>query len=197
MLKLKKWVEGYWRGINRSKSKFSLNEVHYSDRYVTNPERKEAFLYIKNNTDADSLFINWWDYGNSLAYFAQRRSVIDQMYLPDEDVKEVSAVIVATDPDKGLQIARTLKQKHNSSEVYLMLFHYDAFLSSIMGYAVGYNLTSITESIRMTFDDNGRLVGMNDLTNQTTYYRLWTNQSIEGYTPFYLSKEVKIYRLNV
>ncbi len=175
----------------------SLNEVHYSDRYVTNPERKEAFLYIKNNTDADSLFINWWDYGNSLAYFAQRRSVIDQMYLPDEDVKAVSAVIVATDPDKGLQIARTLKQKHNSSEIYLMLFHYDAFLSSIMGYAVGYNRTSINESIMMTFDDNGRLVGMNDLTNQTTYYRLWTNQSIGGYTPFYLSKEVKIYRLNV
>ena len=175
----------------------SVNEVRYSHRYAINPERKEAFLYIQNNTDADSLFINWWDYGNSLAYFAKRRPVIDQMYFPDEHVKAICAVIMATDPDKGLQIARTLKQKHNSSEVYLMLFRADAFLATIMGYATGYDLSPGNESIRMTFDDNGRLVGQNSLTNQTTYYRLWTDQSIEGYTPFYLSKEVKIFRLDV
>ncbi|RJS73027.1 hypothetical protein CW714_03705 [Methanophagales archaeon] len=155
-------------------------------------------MYIKDNTNPDALFIHWWDYGNSLAYFAQRRSVIviDQMHFPDEDVKAVSAVIMAIDPDKGLQIARTLKQKHNSSEVYLMLFLNDAFISSIIGYAAGYNLTSRNESVRMTFDENGRLVGMNNLTNQTTYYRLWTDQSVEGYTLFYSNKEVKVYRLN-
>ena len=171
------------------------NDVRYS--YTIKPEGKQAFLYIKNNTDPDSQFIHWWDYGNSLAYFAQRRSVIDQMHFPDEDVKEVSAVIMATDPDKGLQIARILKQKHNSSEVYLMLFLNDAFISPIIGYAAGYKLTPFNDSIRMTFDENGRLVGMNNLTNQTTYYRLWTNQSIDGYMPFYASNEVKIYRLNV
>ncbi len=173
----------------------SLNDVRYS--YTIKPEWKQAFMYIKNNTDPDSLFINWWDYGNSLAYFAQRRSVIDQMHFPNEDVKAVSAVIMATDPDKGLQIAQTLKQKHNSSEVYLMLFLRDAFISPIIGYAAGYKLTPFNESISMTFDEHGRLVGMNNLTNQTTYYRLWANQSIEGYTPFYASNEVKIYRLNV
>jgi len=47
----------------------------------------------------------------SLAYFAKRMPVIDQMYFPDDDVKAISAVIMATDPDKGLQIARTLKQR--------------------------------------------------------------------------------------
>ncbi len=119
------------------------------------------------------------------------------MYFPDVDVKAVSAVIVATDPDEGLQIARALQQKHNSSEVYLMLFWYDAFLTAIMGYFTGYDLSPGNESIQMTFDDNGRLVGQNELTNQTNYYRLWTNQSIEGYTPFYVSKEVKIFRLDV
>jgi len=175
----------------------SVNEVRYSHRYTVNPEREQAFLYIKNNTDPDSLFIHWWDYGNSLAYFAQRRSVIDQMHFPDEDVKAVSAVIMAIDPDNGLQIARTLKQKHNSSEVYLMLFLNDAFISPIIGYAAGYKPALFNESIRMTFDDNGRLVGMNNLTNHTTYYRLWTEQSIEGYTLFYANKEVKVYRLNV
>jgi asparagine N-glycosylation enzyme membrane subunit Stt3 len=175
----------------------SVNEIRYSGGYVIQPEKKAAFLYLQNNTAADSLFINWWDYGNSLAYFAKRRPVIDQMYIPDEAVKAVSAVIVATDPDKGLQIARTLKQKHNSSEVYLMLFWYDAYLMPIMGYAVGYNLTPSNESIRMYFDDNERLVGRNELTNRTNYYRLWTNQSIEGYTPFYVKKEVKIFRLDV
>jgi len=174
----------------------SVNEVRHSQRYAVNPEWKQAFLYIKDNTDPDALFIHWWDYGNSLAYFAQRRSVIDQMHFPDEDVKAVSAVIMAIDPDKGLQIARTLKQKHNSSEVYLMLFLNDAFISSIIGYAAGYNLTSRNESVRMTFDENGRLVGMNNLTNQTTYYRLWTDQSVEGYTLFYSNKEVKVYRLD-
>ena len=175
----------------------SVNEVRYLGGYVIQPEKKAAFLYIQNNTAADSLFINWWDYGNSLAYFAKRRPVIDQMYFPDEAVKAVSAVIVATDPDKGLQVARTLKQEHNSSEVYLMLFWYDAYLMPIMGYAVGYNLTPSNESIRMYFDDNERLVGRNELTNRTNYYRLWTNQSIEGYTPFYVKKEVKIFRLDV
>ena len=171
------------------------NDVRYSS--TIKPEWKETFLYIKNNTDPDSLFINWWDYGNSLAYFAQRRSVIDQMHFPDEEVKAVSAVMMATDPDKGLQIARTFKQKHNSSEVYLMLFLNDAFIAPIIGYAAGYKPTPLNESIRMTFDDNGRLVCLNNLTNQTTYYRLWTNQSIEGYTLFYASNEVKVYRLNV
>jgi len=171
------------------------NDVRYS--YTIKHEWKETFLYIKNNTDPDSLFIHWWNYGNSLAYFAQRRSVIDQMHIPDEEVKAVSAVMMATDPDKGLQIARTFKQKHNSSEVYLMLFLNDAFIAPIIGYAAGYNLTPLNESIRMTFDENGRLVGMTNLTNQTTYYRLWTNQSIDGYTLFYASNEVKVYRLNV
>ncbi len=175
----------------------SVTEVRYLGGYIIQPEKKAAFLYLQNNTAADSLFINWWDHGNSLAYFAKRSPVIDQMYFPDEAVKAVSAVIVATDPDKGLQIARTLKQKHNSSEVYLMLFWYDAFLTPIMGYASGYRLPPNNESIRMYFDDNGRLVGQNELTNRTNYYRLWTNQSIEGYVPFYVSKEVKIFRLDV
>jgi asparagine N-glycosylation enzyme membrane subunit Stt3 len=171
------------------------NDMRYS--YTIKPEWKQALLHIKHNTDPDSLFIHWWDYGNSLAYFAQRRPVIDQMHFPDEDVKAVSAVILATDPDKGLQIARTLKQKHNSSEVYLMLFLNDAFIAPIIGYAAGYKPTSFNDSIRMTFDDNGRLVGMNNLTNQTTYYRLWTNQSIEGYTPFCVNNEVKVYLLEI
>ncbi|MCW3129713.1 MAG: hypothetical protein N2V75_06425, partial [Methanophagales archaeon] len=39
-----------------------------------------------------------------------------------------------------------------------------------IGCAAGYNLTSRNESVRMTFDENGRLVGMNNLTNQTTYF---------------------------
>ena len=173
----------------------SLHEVRYS--YTIKSEWKQAFLYVKNNTDSDSLFITWWDYGNSLAYYAQRRSVIDQMHFPDEEVKVVSKVIMGTDPDEGLQIARTLKQNHNSSEVYLVLVLNDAFISPIIGYAAGYKLTPFNESILMTFDETGRLRGMNNLTNQTTYYRLWTNQSIEGYTPFYLSNEVNIYRLNV
>ncbi len=174
----------------------SLNYVRYSRMYTLNPEIEEAFLYIKNHTDPDSLFILWWDYGNSLAYFAHRRSVIDQMHFPDDDVRAVSVVIMATDPDRGLQIARTLKQRHNSSEVYLMLFLNDAFISPIIGYAAGYNLTSLNESIRMALDERGQLVAMNNLTNQTTYYRLWTNQSIDGYTPLYVKREVKVYRLN-
>jgi asparagine N-glycosylation enzyme membrane subunit Stt3 len=164
----------------------SVNDVRYSGRYTIQPEQKKAFLYIKNNTDADSLFINWWDYGNSLAYFAERMPVIDQMHIPDTDVKAVSAVIMATDLEKGLQIARRLKQKRNSSEVYMVLFSRDAHLTPIMGYAAGYNLTPCSDSIRM-----------NNITKQTTYYRLWTNQSIEGYTPFYSSKEVRIYKLDV
>ncbi|HUV02854.1 MAG TPA: STT3 domain-containing protein [Desulfobacteria bacterium] len=172
----------------------SLPALRFS--YTINPEWKDAFWYINNNTDPDSLFINWWDYGNSVAYFAERRSVIDQMYFPDEEVEKVSKVIMATDPDEGLQIARTLRRNHNSSEVYLMLFLNDAFISPVIGYAAGYKQTSFNESIVMIFDEHGRLVGMNDLTNQTTYYRLWTNQSIVGYTPFYVSDEVKIYRLN-
>jgi asparagine N-glycosylation enzyme membrane subunit Stt3 len=173
----------------------SLPALRFS--YTIKPEWKDAFSYIKTNTDQDSLFITWWDYGNSLAYFAERRSVIDQMHFPDEEVTAVSSIIMATDPEAGLQIARTLKQQHNSSDVYLMLFLNDAFISPVLGYAGGYKQPSFNESIVMSFDEQGRLVGMNDLTNQTTYYRLWTNQSIDGYTPFYANNEIKIYRLTV
>ena len=173
----------------------SLPALHFS--YTIKPEWKDAFWCIKNNTDQDSLFIQWWDYGNSVAYFAKRRSVIDPMHFPDEDVTAVSSIIMATDPEEGLQIARTLKQQHNSSEVYLMLFLNDAFISPVLGYAAGYKPPSFNDSIVMFFDEHGRLVGMNDLTNQTTYYRLWTNHSVDGYTPFYANNEVKIYKLNV
>ncbi|NQE45120.1 hypothetical protein C5S31_03730, partial [ANME-1 cluster archaeon GoMg2] len=38
----------------------SVNEVRYLGGYVIQPEKKAAFLYIQNNTAADSLFINWW-----------------------------------------------------------------------------------------------------------------------------------------
>jgi asparagine N-glycosylation enzyme membrane subunit Stt3 len=175
----------------------SLNEVRYPPRYAINLECKQAFLFIKDNTDPNALFIHWWDYGNSLAYFAQRRSVIDQMHVPDGDVRAVSAVIMGTDPDRGLQIARALKQKHNSTAVYLMLFRYDAFIAPVMGDALGYTMTSRNESIRMFFDNRGRLVGANELTHQTTYYRLWTNQSMVGYSPVYANEAVKVYHLKV
>lgn len=32
-----------------------------------------AYNYIKNNTDPNAIFVSWWDYGNSLEYYAHRR----------------------------------------------------------------------------------------------------------------------------
>lgn len=150
-----------------------------------------AYKYIKNNTDEDALFFNWWDYGNSIGYTGNRRTVIDQMNIRDCDVIPVSKVIMGTDPEEGLKIVKEYKEKYNSSEVYLLITRNDAMLSSIIGYCAGYEMNNIF----ITFHDS-KLKAMTPISASSIYYRLWNGDYIEGYELFYENADVKIFKLN-
>ncbi len=81
----------------------SLDSIRFSRLTTDNPglgnvDLMKGYGYIRNNTASDALIINWWDYGNDVAYRAQRRTVIDQMYIEDSDVINVSKIIMGTNP---------------------------------------------------------------------------------------------------
>ena len=151
-----------------------------------------GYSYIRNNTAPDALIINWWDYGNDIAYRAQRRTVIDQMYIEDPDVINVSKIIMGTNPAEGLQIARNYKSKHNNSEVYLLIGRFDGIISSVIEYCSGEG-----KEVFYNFNQTDQIEAMTPASSETNYYKLWTNQTMEGYDLVYANKEMKLFELNI
>ncbi len=125
---------------------------------IGNSDMMKGYSYIRNNTAPDALIINWWDYGNDIAYRAQRRTVIDQMYIEDPDVINVSKIIMGTNRTEGLQIARNYKSKHNNSEVYLLIGKFDGIIAFVIeicsgeGKEVFYNFNQTDHIEAMTPD---------------------------------------------
>ncbi|CAG0994061.1 MAG: hypothetical protein OIN86_11095 [Candidatus Methanoperedens sp.] len=159
---------------------------------IGNADMMKGYSYIRNNTAPDALIINWWDYGNDIGYRAQRRTVIDQMYIEDPDVINVSKIIMGSNRTEGLQIARNFKSKYNNSEVYLLIGKFDGIIAfviescSMEGKEVFYNINQ-TDYIE----------AMTPAASETNYYKLWTNQTMEGYDIVYANKEMKLFKLNI
>ena len=159
---------------------------------IGNADMMKGYSYIRNNTAPDALIINWWDYGNDIGYRAQRRTVIDQMYIEDPDVINVSKIIMGTNRTEGLQIARNFKSKYNNSEVYLLIGKFDGIIAfviescSMEGKEVFYNI-----------NQTDHIEAMTPAASETNYYKLWTNQTMEGYDIVYANKEMKLFKLNI
>ena len=152
----------------------------------------KGYSYIRDNTAPDALIVNWWDYGNDIAYRAERRTVIDQMYIEDSDVINVSKIIMGTNPTEGLQIARNYKSKHNNSAVYLMIGRYDGLIAPIIEYCSGER-----KQVFYSLNQTDQIEAMTPAASETNYYKLWTNQTMEGYDIVYANKEIKLFRLNI
>ncbi|VVB91117.1 Oligosaccharyl transferase STT3 subunit [uncultured archaeon] len=159
---------------------------------IGNADMMRGYSYIKNNTAPDALIINWWDYGKDIAYRAQRRTVIDQMYIEDPDVINVSRIIMGTKPSEGLKIARNYKSKHNNSEVYLLVGQFDGLISSVIEYCTGDG-----KEVFFNFNQTGNIEAMTPAASETNYYKLWNNQTMEGYDIVYANKEMKLFKLNI
>ncbi|VVB91788.1 Oligosaccharyl transferase STT3 subunit [uncultured archaeon] len=170
--------------------KFSRLPTDYPG--IGNADMMRGYSYIRNNTAPDALIINWWDYGNDIAYRAQRRTVIDQMYIEDSDVTNVSKIIMGTNRTEGLQIARNYKSKHNNSEVYLLIGKYDGLIASVIEYCSGEG-----KEVFYNFNQTDHIEAMTPASSETSYYKLWTNQTMEGYDIVYANKEMKLFRLNI
>ena len=159
---------------------------------IGNPDMMKGYSYIRNNTAPDALIINWWDYGNDIGYRAQRRTVIDQMYFEDPDVTNVSKIIMGTNRTEGLQIARNLKSKYNNPEAYLLIGKFDGMIAYVIelgsreGKEVFYN-----------FNQTGYIEAMTPDSSETNYYKLWTNQTMEGFDIVYSNKEMKLFKLHI
>lgn len=159
---------------------------------IGNADMMMGYSYIRNNTAPDALIINWWDYGNDIAYRAQRRTVIDQMYIEDPDVINVSKIIMGTDNTEGLQIAKNFKSKHNNSEVYLLIGKFDGIIALVIEYA-----SREGKEVFYNFNQTGHIEAMTPAASETNYYKLWTNQTMAGYDIVYANKEMKLFRLNI
>lgn len=159
---------------------------------IGNPDMMKGYGYIRNNTAPDALIINWWDYGNDIAYRAQRRTVIDQMYIENSDVMNVSKIIMGTNPIEGLQIAWNYKSKHNNSEVYLLIGKFDGIIAPIIEIC-----SNEGKQVFYDFDQTDHIKAMAPDASETNYYKLWTNQTIDGYDIVYANKEMKLFKLNI
>ncbi len=159
---------------------------------IGNADMMNGYRYIKNNTAPDALIINWWDYGNDIAYRAQRRTVIDQMYIENSDVINVSKIIMGTNRTEGLQIARNYKSKHNNSQVYLLIGKFDGIIASIIEIC-----SNEGKQVFYDFDQQDHIKAMTPDASETNYYKLWTNQTMNGYDIVYTNKEMKLFRLNI
>jgi len=152
----------------------------------------EGYSYIRTNTAPDALIINWWDYGNDIAYRAQRRTVIDQMYIEDADVMNVSKIIMGTSGQEGLLIAKNYKNKFDSSEVYLLIGKIDGRIGPIIAYC-----SREGKDISYSFDETDNIEALTPDSFETNYYKLWTDQTVEGYDIVYANEEMKLFRLDV
>ena len=150
----------------------------------------EGYSYIRTNTAPDALIINWWDYGNDIAYRAQRRTVIDQMYIDDADVTNVSKIIMGG--PEGLTIAKNYQNKFNSSEVYLLIGKIDGRIGDIIAYC-----SREGKDVSYSFDDTGNLEALTPDSFETNYYKLWTDQTVEGYDIVYANEDMKLVKLDV
>lgn len=152
----------------------------------------KGYSYIRNNTAPDALIINWWDYGNDIGYRAQRRTVIDQMYIENSDVINVSKIIMGSNHTEGLQIARNFKSKYNNSEVYLLIGKFDGIIAFIIEIC-----SNEGKQVFYDFDQTDHIKAMTPAASETNYYKLWTNQTMEGYDIVYANKEMKLFKLNI
>ena len=152
----------------------------------------EGYSYIRTNTAPDALIINWWDYGNDIGYRAQRRTVIDQMYIEDADVINVSKIIMGTSGPEGLQIAKNYKNKFDNPEVYLLIGKIDGRIGSIIAYC-----SKERKDVSYSFDQRGNIEALTPDAFETNYYKLWTNQTVEGYDIVYANEEMKLVKLDV
>jgi len=174
--------------IDYIKSSRGLNE--YSG--IGNADMMEGYSYIRNNTAPDALIINWWDYGNDIGYRAQRRTVIDQMYIEDADVINVSKIIMGTSGLEGLQIAKYYKNKFDNPEVFLLIGKLDGRIGDIIAYC-----SREGKEVSYSFDQRGNIVALTPDAVETNYYKLWTYQTVEGYDIVYANDEMKLVKLDV
>jgi asparagine N-glycosylation enzyme membrane subunit Stt3 len=159
---------------------------------IWNADMMKGYSYIRNNTAPDALIINWWDYGNDIGYRAQRRTVIDQMYIEDPDVTNVSKIIMGSNHTEGLQIARNFKSKYNNSEVYLLIGKFDAMIAFVIEYC-----SMEGKDVFYNFNRANYIEAMTPAASETNYYKLWTNQTMEGYNIVYANKEMRLFKLNI
>lgn len=177
-------------GPSMDSIKFSRLSTDYPG--IGNADMMKGYSYIRNNTAPDALIINWWDYGNDIGYRAQRRTVIDQMYIEDSDVINVSKIIMGTNRTEGLQIARNFKSKYNNSEVYLLIGKFDGIIAFVIEYC-----SMEGKEVFYNFNQTDHIEAMTPAAFETNYYKLWTNQTMEGYDIVYANKEMKLFKLNI
>ena len=51
--------------------------------------------------------------------------------------------------------------------------------------------------ILYNFNQTDQIEAMTPAASETNYYKLWTNQTMEGYDIVYANKEMKLFKLNI
>ncbi|OAG29927.1 dolichyl-diphosphooligosaccharide--protein glycosyltransferase [Nematocida displodere] len=121
---------------------------------------REAAMFLKNNTKADSVVISWWDYGYQITGMAKRATVVDNNTNNFSRIGEVAGLFAG--PERDLSEKTPLIQSIRSKRV-----HADIFIYAVCGHKAKYTQADICKLSWML------KISENPLLDPHKYY-FWT-----------------------
>lgn len=193
------------RGFNVGRIFYAKSGVEHKGYWGENA--RSGLDWIKNNTEENTVFLNWWDYGHMVVGYAERESVSknpssealisvrDPSDFPELDmhttIVDVAKSLTTTDENETLSIMN----KYNAT--YIMVAADDgkgkaAWLFRFAGLNYSDYINYNWQPTNLPFDANQ----YNELGKQTVLCRILTNAQIFGLTRVYADKDFTIYKLS-
>lgn len=161
--------------------------------------------WIRNNTPANAVFINWWDYGHMIVGYSERESISKNPSsealvsvrtpsdFPELDnhttIVDVAEALTSTDEN----VTFSIMNKYTAA--YILVAAVDGkgkagwlFKFAGLNYSDYYNYS--WQPTNLPFDPNQ----YNELGKQTVFCRILTNTRIPGLTRVYVDENFTIYR---
>ena len=97
---------------NFSSPSFIMSNGHQKtgDKYILDDFR-EAYYWLKQNTDKDSKILSWWDYGYQITGMSNRTVIVDNNTWNNTHIATVAKCLIS-DEEEGYRIAKSLDAKY-------------------------------------------------------------------------------------
>jgi hypothetical protein len=166
---------------------------------------RKTLDWIKNNTPANAVFLNWWDYGHMIVGYAEREAIsknpsteaLISVRNPSE-FKEFDNHTIVSDVAKALTTTdehETLETMNKYNATYILLATDDGrgkagWLFQFAGRNSTDYINASWQGTNLPFDPNQ----YNELGKQTVLCRMLTNSQIQGLTQVYTDGNFTICR---
>ena len=88
----------------------------YGDERIIIDDYREAYYWLKKNTEPDAKIMSWWDYGYQITGMANRTVLVDNNTWNNTHIATVGKAFASTE-EEGAQIAR-----HMGADYVLVIF---------------------------------------------------------------------------